>query len=220
MLSRYDGRTIRLTTTDGEVFTGEAETFPSGYTLDTFGVEEESVCIGDTTLFLSQIARIEPPEGYVVTDDECKQYGDLTGDLLDQPFRIVSHLPQRVPKDAGGQAFMVERYFRQPPQLSVLRRKQARVLLRLNCFFDMAVTADGGESWEKNPDPERFVKMLDELSGAHFLRALFPQADAMVELCAADTQMTVVCRDDAALQTIRQIAAAEGLFLWDEQTDC
>ena len=61
MLSRYDGKTIRLTTTDGEVFTGRAEAFPSGYALDTFGVEEESVCINDTFVFLSQIARIEPP---------------------------------------------------------------------------------------------------------------------------------------------------------------
>ena len=217
MLSRYDGRTIRLTTNDGEVFTGKVETFSSGYGLDTFGVEEESVCIDGTHIFLSQIARIEPPEGFAVTDADRQQYDELTSDLLERPFRIVSPLPQRVPKDAGGQAFMVERYFRQPPQLSVLRRKQARVLLRMNCCDDMAVTTDGGNSWENNPDPERFVKSLDGLSGGRFVRALFPSERVMVELYANDTQMTVVCEDKTTAETIRLLAAAEGLFLWNEQ---
>ena len=218
MLSGYDGKTIRLTTTDGELFTGRAEAFSSGYALDTFGVEEESVCINDTFVFLSQIARIEPPEGFAVTDADREQYDRLTGELLERPFRIVSHLPQPVPKDAGGQAFMVGRYFRLPPQLAVLRRKQARVLLRMNCFADMAVTADG-ESWEKNPEPERFVKALDDLSGARFLRVLFPSERVMIELNANDARMSVVCEDAATLETIRQLAGAEGLFLWKEQKD-
>ena len=217
MLSRYDGRTIRLVTNDGEVFTGEAETFPSGYGLDTFGVEEESVCIGGTHFFCSQIARIEPPEGFAVTDADRQQYDVLTGDLLERPFRIVSYLPHPVPKDAGGQAFMVGRYFRRLPQLSVLRRKQARVLLRMNCYADMAVTADGGESWEKNPEPERFVRALDDLSGTCFMRVLFPSERVMVELNANDAQMTVVCEDKTTAETIRLLAAAEGLFLWNEQ---
>ena len=219
MLSRYDGRTIRLTTNDGEVFTGEAEAYPSGYGLDTFDVEEESVCINDTFIFLSPIARIEPPDGFAVTDKECKRYDDLTKELLELPCRAVGCLPTSVPKDAEGQLFMVDRYFRQPPQLSVLRRKLARILLRLNCCFDMAVTTDGGKSWEKNPDPERFVKTLDDLSGNRFMRALFPSAYTMIELDAGDTQMTVVCPDSATTEQIRQLAASEGMFLSEEYPD-
>lgn len=219
MLSRYDGRTIRLTTTDGEVFTGKAEAYPSGYGLDTFGVEEESVCIGDTFFFLSQIARIEPPAGFAVTDADRARYDELTQALLGQPSRIADALPQRVPDDAGGQYFMVDRYFRQPPQLSVLRRRQARVLLRMNCYCDMAVTTDGGASWEKNPDPEQFVGMLDGLSGERFLRVLFPAQNMMIELYAYDTQMSVTCPESAPTETIRKLAAAEGLFLWEPQDD-
>ena len=219
MLSRYDGKTIRLTTTDGKVFTGEADAYPSGYGLDTFGVEEESICIYDTFVFLSQIARIEPPEGFAVTQADKTRYDELTRTLLDQPFRIADHLPQSVPDDAEGQFFMVDRYFRRTPQLSVLRRRQARILLRLNCYYDMAVTTDGGETWEKNPDPERFVGIVDELSGADFVRTLFPSADVMIELCANSTQMTVVCPDAKTTELIRQLTAAEGLFLSEEHPD-
>lgn len=217
MLSRYNGKTIRLTTVDGEVCTGKAEAYPSGYGLDTFGVEEESVCIGDTFFFLSQIARIEPPAGFAVTDADRTRYDELTQTLLELPYRIADMLPQPVPGDAEGQAFMVERYFRLPPQLSVLRRKQARVLLRLNCCCDMAVTADGGASWEKNPDPAQFVRTLDDLSGERFLRVLFPSQNMMVELYAGDAQMFVTCPESAPTETIRTLAAAEGLFLWEPQ---
>jgi hypothetical protein len=216
MLSRYDGKTIRLTTNDGEVFTGEAQAFPSGYGLDTFGVEEEGLALNGTHFFLSQIGRIEPATGFAVTDAERERYDALTRELIDRPYRAVDMLPTPVPDDAAGQAFMAERYFRLAPQRSVLRRRQAHILLRLNCYDDMAVTTDGGTNWEKNPDPERFVRTLDELSGG-FMRILFPTLNVMVELYDADTQMTVVCPDAAPTETIRQLAAAEGLFLWEEK---
>ena len=217
MLSRYEGKTIRLTTNDGEVFTGEAQAFPAGYTLDTFGVEEESVCIGDTFFFLSQIARIEPPTGFAVTDADRARYDELTRTLLELPYRIVDALPQPVPDDANGQYFMIDRYFRQPPQFSVLRRRQARVLLRMNCYSDMAVTTDGGANWEKNPDPAQFVRTLDDLSGERFVRVLFPSQNMMIELYAGETQMSVTCPESASTETIRKLAAAEGLFLWEPQ---
>lgn len=58
-------------------------------------------------------------------------------------------LPERVPEHAGGQYFSVERYFRQPARLAALYRKFAELLLRLNCYADMAVSFDAGEHWEK-----------------------------------------------------------------------
>ncbi len=217
MLSRYDGKTIRLTTTDGEVFTGEADVYPSGYGLDTFGVEEESVCINDTFVFLSQIARIEPPQGFAVTQADKARYLAQTSALLEKPCRIAVPMPQSDPDGAEGQFFMVSRYFRLPPQLSVLRRKQSRILLQLNSCFDMIVTADGVDDWEKNPDPERFVRTVDGLSGSGFLRVLFPSQNVLIELYANDIQMTIVSPDPDTTERIRQLAAAEGLFLWNEE---
>ncbi len=215
MLSHYNGKTIRLTTTDGAVFTGKAEAFPSGYGLDTFGVEEESVEINGTHIFLSQIARIEPPAGFTATQEDLVRFDAMTRDMTDLPYRIIDHLPSPVPKDADGQPFNIDRFFRLPPQLSVLRRKQAKILLRMNCYDDMVVTSDGGKTWEKNPAPERFVRMLDDLSEG-FMRVVFPKLNAVFELLPNDTQMSVVCARDT-VESVRAFAAAEGLFLWDEQ---
>ena len=61
--------------------------------------------------------------------------------------------------------------------------------------------------------------MVDKLSGADFVRALFPSADVMIEVCANRTQMTVVCPDEKITELIRQLTAAEGLFLSEEHPD-
>ena len=47
MLSRYDGKTVKITTTDGSVFIGEADFCPSGYGLVEFDRQEESVNVDD-----------------------------------------------------------------------------------------------------------------------------------------------------------------------------
>ena len=213
MLSRYEGRQIRVTTEDGEVFTGTAEAFPSGYGLHVFGVEEESVLLGDTHIFLSQIRRIDelpekPQEPQL--KNRCEAVVEA---LLDGPYLIADILPEQVPPQSEGQYFMVDRYFRRPVGLARLYRKHAEILLRLNCYYDMAVSFDGGESWELNPEPGVFSDRLAYLSGNEFLRAVFPSREAMIEIDPGDTYMTVFCREDAAIDKIRLLTAAEGLFL-------
>ena len=45
MLERYDKKKVRLVTEDGDVLTGKAEYFASGFGLVEFGREEESLRI-------------------------------------------------------------------------------------------------------------------------------------------------------------------------------
>ena len=59
MLSRYQGKKIRITTEGGTVFSGTAEVYPSGYGLHEFGCAEESIMIEDTIIFHSDIKKIE-----------------------------------------------------------------------------------------------------------------------------------------------------------------
>ena len=66
-------------------------------------------------------------------------------------------LPEQVPADAAGQYFAVERCFLRPERIFPLRRKYAELLLRLNCYADMAVSFNSCASWETNPDPETFA---------------------------------------------------------------
>ena len=136
------------------------------------------------------------------------------GDLLEGPYWIADILPEQVPETAGGQYFAVERFFLQPERLAPLRRRFASILLRLNCYFDMAVSFDSCVSWEANPDPERFGARLTALSGNDFLRAVFAEQNAMIDIEHDDTYMTVYDPDDRLLDKLRKLAAAEGLFLW------
>lgn len=213
MLSRYQGKKIRITTEGGTVFSGTAEVYPPGYGLHEFGCAEESIMIEDTIIFHSDIKKIE-----VLTDSvhsiEKGRFDDMMGDLLEGPYLIVDILPEQVPADAGGQYFAVERYFLQPDRIRGIRRKFAEILLRLNCYYDMAVSFDSCESWETDPDPERFAEMLCDLSGNSFLRAVFEKQRAMIDIEHNDTYMTVYDPDSGLLEKLQLLAAAEGLFVW------
>ncbi len=140
---------------------------------------------------------------------------DLLMDRLSEtPCWIVDLLPRQVPKDAPGRYFAAERYFLLPRRQAELRRSQAELLLRLNCYADVTVSFDGCESWTENPEPEAFVRRIEALGGAECLRAVFPDRETMIDLDPGDTWMTVYCRDPDLLALIRQLTAAAGLFLW------
>ena len=59
VLSRYEGKRIKLITDDGTEFTGTAEVYPSGYGLHVFNRAEESILIENTHIFHSSIRKIE-----------------------------------------------------------------------------------------------------------------------------------------------------------------
>ena len=143
-----------------------------------------------------------------------RRYDDLMEELLEGPYWVVDILPEQVSADAAGQYFAVERYFRQHERIVPLRRKFAEILLRLNCYYDMAVSFDSCTSWKTNPDPEDFTERMAGLSGHDFLRAVFERQNAMIDYDHNDTYLTVYNPDAALLDKIRALAAGEGLFVW------
>ncbi len=212
ILSRYDGKRIKLTTVDGKVFTGTAEVFPSGYGLYEFGCVEESIMIKDVHIFRSDINSIELIDKVSATS--AKRFDDLASQLLEGPYWIVDILPEQVPANASGQYFSVERYYLHTDRIRALRRSFAEILLRMNCYFDMAVSFDSCETWELNPDPEIFASRLERLSGNSFLRAVFEAQRVMIDMEHDDTYMTVYDPDSRLLDKLHALAVAEGLFLW------
>ena len=204
MLFRYQNKEIRVTTEDGSVFTGIAEVFPSGYGLHEFGREEESIQLDDVILFRSDIRSIEELSKTAPEAADPRRFDDMMGELLEGPYWIADILPEQVPADAAGQYFAVERYFLQPE----------RILLRLNCYYDMAVSFDACASWETNPDPEAFAARVAGLDGNEFLRAVFAEQNAMIDYDRNDTYLTVYDPGAALLDKVRALAAAEGLFVW------
>ena len=214
MLFRYQNKEIRVTTEDGSVFMGIAAVFPSGYGLHEFGREEESIQLDEVILFKSDICTIEELAKAAPGIADPRRFDDMMGKLLEGPFCIVDILPEQVPADAAGQYFAVERYFLQPERIIPLRRKYAEILLRLNCYADMAVSFDACASWETNPDPEAFAARVAGLSGNEFLRAVFAEQNVMIDYDHNDTYLTVYDPDSALLDKVRALAAAEGLFVW------
>ena len=213
-LQRYQDKEVRITTEDGAVFTGTGSVFPSGYGLQEFDREEEGIQLADVILFRSDIRSIEELSDAVPEAADPRRYDDLMGLLLEGPYWIVDILPEQVSAEAAGQYFAVERYFRHQSRIVPLRRKYAEILLRLNCYYDMAVSFDSCASWEMNPEPEAFVERVAALSGNDFLRAAFPQQNAMIDYDHNDTYLTVYDPGEALLDKVRALAAAEGLFLW------
>jgi|GEM_PF-219473 hypothetical protein len=214
MLSRYQDKMVRVVTEGGEVFTGTADYNVPGYGLVELDRSEESITIEDTMIFKTDIRKIEEigkDAGSSVSDG---QYQDLIERLLEAPYEIMDILPEQVPQSAGGQYFSVERYWLRPERRKLLRRKQAEILLGLNCYYDMLVVFDGSENWERNPDPEAFALQMEALSGNAFLRALFPSQEIMIELESCDTYMTVFDPDPVFLSRLRLLAGAAGFFVW------
>ena len=214
MLNRYQDKKIKVTTQDGAEFTGTADVFPSGYGLHEFDRAEEGIQLDDVIVFKSDIRRIEELPDTASDESDARRFDEMMGELLEGPYRIVDILPEQVPADAGGQYFAVERYYLQPERIQALRRKYAEILLRLNCYYDMAVSFDSCASWETNPDPEAFAERLIGLSGNDFLRAVFAEQKAMIDCEPEETYLTVYDPNAALLPRLSALAAAEGFFIW------
>ena len=214
MLNRDQNKMIKITTEDGNEFTGIADVFPSGYGLHEYDRAEEGVQLDDVIVFKSEIRAIEELSDAASDQADARRFDEMMGELLEGPYRIVDILPEQVPANAGGQYFAVERYYLQPERIRALRRRYAEILLRLNCYYDMAVSFDSCASWETNPDPEAFAERLSGLSGNDFLRAVFAEQNAMIDCEPEETYLTVYDPDAALLPRLSALAAAEGFFVW------
>ena len=214
MLNRYQNKKIKVTTEDGTEFTGIADVFPSGYGLHEFDRAEEGIQLDDVIVFKSDIRRIEELSDAAPDRADARRFDEMMGELLEGPYWIVDILPEQVSADAGGQYFAVERYYLKPERIRALRRRYAEILLRLNCYYDMAVSFDSCASWETNPDPEAFAERVAGLGGNDFLRAVFAEQNAMID-CEPEEPWLTVYDPDAALQPLlTALAAAEGFFVW------
>ena len=125
-------------------------------------------------------------------------------ELLEKPYWIVDILPKQVPEGGPGQYFAVERYYLAPERLAAVRQKHISLVLKLNCYMDIAV-----DGWTGiNPPPE-------QIAGEMTKRTVFLMTGgAMIRSEPDETYMTVYNPDDRLLALIREIAAGEGLFVW------
>ena len=137
---------------------------------------------------------------------------DIIENLLSKPYWLIDVLPKQVPAESAGQYFKVERYFLS--WLDEIGRKFARVLIRLNCYYDLQVDTDG-ETWILNESPEDLARRFEESAASHSpLSVLIGSEEALITFSGDDHYLTLYNLDDELLELVRQCAQAEGLFVW------
>ena len=132
-------------------------------------------------------------------------------DFLIKPYWIVDILPKQVPADAGGQYFTIEKHFLSSPHVDVIYRKFANVLLKLNCYVDIAVFKVEDESWVENPAPEDLEQMVLDRKPLNIVLKI---AQAMITITGDDHYMTIYIPNEETLELITTLAIAEGLHVW------
>ena len=137
---------------------------------------------------------------------------DAIDSLLSNPYWLIDVLPKQVPAGSAGQYFEVERYFLS--WLDEISWKFARILIRLNCYYDLQMSTDG-ETWILNESPEDLARRFEESAASHSpLSILIGSDDALVTFSGDDHYMTIYNPDEELLELVRQCAQAEGLFVW------
>ena len=120
--------------------------------------------------------------------------------LLSKPYWLIDVLPKQVPAGSAGQYFKAERYFLS--WLDGIVRKFARILIRLNCYYDLQVSTDG-ETWILNASPEDLVHRFEESAASHSpLSVLIGSKDALITFSGDDHYMTIYNPDEELLELV------------------
>lgn len=132
--------------------------------------------------------------------------------MIEKPYWIIDVLPKQVPASSPGRYFTIEKYLLS--HLEDLCRKFAGVLLKLNCYRDLMVSMDG-ENWTGDFAPEDLERFLMNSIFSHLtLSVSVLPSDALITFSGDDHYMTLFGPDVELLDLIRELASAEGLFVW------
>lgn len=140
-------------------------------------------------------------------------------ELLKQPYCVMDILPWQVSADGGGQYFKVEQYYLN--HVERLSRQYADVLLKLNCYYDLAFSHDA-EYWQQNPEPEKIVQMvnacLSEEPTETCLYVALAEDSMLITLQRDTTYMTLYNFTCEPLNLVCQLSSSVGLFVWSPLT--
>ena len=137
-----------------------------------------------------------------------------TEQYLEQPYWVIDILPKQVPANSGGQYFSIEEYYRAHPRIDAVYSKFTDILLKLNCYEEMAFSADGDE-WTTNRAPADIETMVTQcLSSKTMLYILLTSADTLITISSDDTYMTVYHPNEETIGMLTALAASVRLFCW------
>ena len=131
--------------------------------------------------------------------------------LLEQPYIIVDFIPQRVEASDSGSFFTVENYCLQEPQLTEMRRKFSRIIMKLYCYYSIILHDLSDDTTIRSPEPSLLEEWI--VSNKKDLHIYVEDEDALIFLSRDDTYITVYNPNDKISGLIIQLASSEGLFV-------
>ena len=139
---------------------------------------------------------------------------DLIERLLDKPYWLIDIMPCLVPDNGHGQYFAIERFYRESTQTARRLEMLAHVLMKLNCYYDICVGFGQEDDWTTNPEPEKLMTMITELTPGKPLYLMVEPADAMFVLDSDDTYWPVYNASPQLLQLLQQLVHGTGFYVW------
>ncbi len=132
--------------------------------------------------------------------------------LLEQPYWVIDFLPRQVPADSPGQFFAVEEYYRDSSRIKEFRLKIADTLLKLNCYYGIQAVRDDDSPAVHNPPPETLAEWVTDAQNR--VLVLVEGEQCLMTLDRDDLCATVYHPSPDLLSLLAQLAAANGLFVW------
>ena len=131
-------------------------------------------------------------------------------ELLEKPYQVIDILPERVPEEAPGRYFAVERYYLVPARFTDIRKRFADIVIKLYCYYDLTVLLGDADEPLADPEPEQ---LADWIGSAKLHMCILIGEDSLLMISTDDLHMTVFNADDSLMRRLELLAKANGLFV-------
>ena len=130
--------------------------------------------------------------------------------LLEKPYQVIDILPERVPEEAPGRYFAVERYYLEPARFTDIRKRFADIVIKLYCYYGLIVLLGDADEPLVDPEPEQ---LADWIESAKLHMCILIGEDSLLMISTDDLYMTLFNADESLTARIERLAKANGLFV-------
>ena len=131
-------------------------------------------------------------------------------ELLEKPYQVIDILPERVPEEAPGRYFAVERYYLEPARFTDIRKRFADIVIKLYCYYGLIVLLGDADEPLVDPEPEQ---LADWIESAKLHMCILIGEDSLLMISTDDLYMTLFNADESLTARIERLAKANGLFV-------
>ncbi len=140
-----------------------------------------------------------------------ERFDALTEALLEKEYWVLDLLPRQVSAERAEPWFSAEAFFLETPRLRALYGRFAALLIKLNCYYDLALCVEG--SWTEKPSPRELWERVTACAERGWCNLLLPEEESLITLNGGDLSMTLYHPHEELRETVRELATSEGLFL-------